>query len=826
MDCGRWPCVAPCMENDQPVAVDGGGDDRPACRSCPWGYWSRGDYDACEICPANTVITNGKFNRRMIKKWCEEDCGESWKNLVMHPTDALAMKTLYYVSFPTLPCIKSRDYNIDGCTNIDEQLARTMVVVRTQPLDFSNSGRECRFCQQGKYIAKTRRTGGTAFGSVDIRCVDCPLGMESASVLRKVSTFIPPDVLLLSTRHIPVLETVPGDFVQFGCRACSELEGIPQNGVCTMCAKDTVGSYTAFTEYQHAEQVQMPAALGYNFKLVLGTRCVKCPAGYEYYNWKERNAHTPCRSINGVEDCCRICDINWFSSAPGNRCERALQDHATPRPFGSTSSYKCTTGHNLLTTGQELVYCNREDCLAEAESAQSNKLGWRACRPCTFSDTKRSSDAGCTQCSQENSDLRDPYGQCKTCGSCNMLLAVDGMTTFHQIEASLRASIARLPSITNIIDAGYRYMSHNLTATCSPLPRRTIQNSIISDKDMYKIQQRSQAYDEVPEFHTLIRSATNCTLTPCAAVCEEHFQYSPGCGAQEIDPVKIWVLVDNVAQPYTGLTNVQKQTELYTYHGTCQLCATCLKGHYNDRCNVYNTANINPAGSCLPCLSRCPEAGFFMHHSERDGGCHAPPAAHMAAEGNWKIKENYECRRCPTWVKSGNNMSIVTACGLGQKYLGWAWNGDGSKLVVVEKNILQFAGFAGWEQDRRELGNDWQNYRSFTRDLVPYCPLDYFYDESIAQCNLNEGTQYKVPGKDFSVLYGTSAYNPNCCRLCRVCPSTQKKDMANWQRCTGNTLSDTQTNCVSRCGSGYWENITETECHRCSTCQEGFIGIG
>jgi hypothetical protein len=181
---------------------------------------------------------------------------------------------------------------------------------------------------------------------------------------------------------------VNGDFAKSGCRECSELAGVPQNGVCALCAKHKDGS---FTQYQHAERVQMPTTLGYDFLLYLWTKCEYSPRGYEYWNWEKLSYKDPCRSIDGVIDCCMICNINWFSTGNGTRCERVPADYAKFTPFGSDNAILCAVGH-------ELVYCNEyEGCLAKSEQRMANAFGWRACRSCIFSDTKRSIDTGCTE---------------------------------------------------------------------------------------------------------------------------------------------------------------------------------------------------------------------------------------------------------------------------------------------------------------------------------------------------------------------------------------------------------------------------------------------
>jgi hypothetical protein len=115
----------------------------------------------------------------------------------------------------------------------------------------------------------------------------------------------------------------------------------------------------------------------------------------------------------------------------------------------------------------------------------------------------------------------------------------------------------------------------------------------------------------------------------CADVCRTRFHYSPACGQQETDLTKIWVVYNGLLQQYKTLSPAQKQQESYVQHGPCQMCQPCVKGEYNDKCNVH-MSGVNPVGSCQTCLTKCAQ-GFFMYHSEKEAGCHAPPEMHQSA---------------------------------------------------------------------------------------------------------------------------------------------------------------------------------------------------
>jgi hypothetical protein len=212
-----------------------------------------------------------------------------------------------------------------------------------------------------------------------------------------------------------------------------------------------------------------------------------------------------------------------------------------------------------------------------------------------------------------------------------------------------------------------------------------------------------------------------------------------------------------------------------------------------------------------------------MYHSEKEAGCHAPPEMHRSANNLWKINENYVCQRCPTWVREADKTYVVTACGVGEKYTGWMWD-ENSNLVTQTKVVS----YSNWEADLAELGDTYRNYRSFMRDLQPYCPTAYFYDEKVAGCNLGqlESQIYVVPGTAArTVSIGYQQYNPSCCRACTTCTHFKKKDTSNWKACMGDSVVNTQDFCVDRCGAMYWENTTASECCRCSTCDSGFLPV-
>lgn len=836
--CDFFGPVACALNPTMWVQPNGG---RPYCDWCEWGKYSDSNENTCRKCPLNTVIMQGSYNQvynyaSVNGNWCEANCGVAFRNLLQYPIPGQVCDFCSDLFSPfvdsQIPCINSGKRDLSGstfvknnqmCTDIDFKIAETLIVKWETSTQKFTSGyesqvtlaekigsnlvvsvepeggqRKCQFCPPGHYKKRNENS-----------CVTCPNGMISARVTDDAKLFIPDDVKKLTEQYFPGSVFPAVDYVAFGCRACSVQNGVPQMFVCTQCQQNA----KQYEKYQHAEKVQIE---GGNF-LVVGTECRFCPPGYEYYNRKAGSDKTPCISMNGVLDCCRICLPNSFSAGNGARCQKIDVTQASTTSYGATAPKSCALG-------EELVYCSVAGlCMS------TPKIGWRACKSCSLTETSRADESKhgfCKECASEGKHLVDTTtsNTCKQCSTCHALELSSEEHVLHTIpdKTEIRESIVAWGEngvALQLLD--FTYKTQKITADCTPLSRRTITNNDFSGIDLYRPRQEKQDTAIVPLFHTLIRTEANCTLTSCEKVCSQtRFHYSPACGPQEDDLTKIWVLHNSAVKQYKTLSETDKQTKLYVQHGPCEMCKPCVKGMYNAKCNVYGTA-LNPEGICDSCLTQCP-AGFFMFHSDKEAGCHAPPDIFRHSNTDlWKITENYNCQKCPTWVRDSDKIYIVTACGVTEKYKGWSWDLN-SNLVSTQIPVV----YSNWEQDYKLLGESYKNYRSFARDLVAYCPVAYFYDERIAGCSLSEQQPqlYSIPGTaGRTVSIGYSDYNPNCCKPCTTCSHSKKKDTSNWKACMGDSVVNSQDFCVERCGAMYWENVTARECRRCSTCDSGFL---
>ncbi len=62
----------------------------------------------------------------------------------------------------------------------------------------------------------------------------------------------------------------------------------------------------------------------------------------------------------------------------------------------------------------------------------------------------------------------------------------------------------------------------------------------------------------------------------------------------------------------------------------------------------------------------------------KDAGCHEPPMQQMASDGSgyWMIASDYKCEKCPKWVKNGNKLLAVRACGKRITYIHFSDSTD------------------------------------------------------------------------------------------------------------------------------------------------------
>lgn len=631
-------------------------------------------------------------------------------------------------------------------------------------------------------------------------CRSCPAGSV------KGTWFLPDSVREMSNQNALV---VPDPQLAIPCKMCSVSEGVPQPDAGVLkCARCETG------KYQQSEQVTFlmhvstskQNVLDEVLTLVVGVKCQECPAGEEAQinglSGYRQNAQ--CRGAE--KDCCSKCSLNKFKLSTAGACALVSASHVALRDNnfveqGGTAQRSCVKG-------ERLVYCTDGEC---------DKLGgWRTCLPCSLDATTYATDTGCKQClPAQKQHLVDPTnpGKCAECSSCTELVTV--------------ASDVKLKDVPSFAHITNTYTVQQVSASCNPLRTRSLTKTTTGvlqvDGEAHWRAPAQATGERLPDHHFLKRTNDTCAKTPCSGRCQARFQYSNGCG-NSVSSGSTWVAKNEQTQLVSALVPAQVAepgTWRVLTEGKCMPCQPCSAGAHNDGCDKQQQYEAGtPQGTCKPCLSACP-AGNFLWHSEKEAGCHEPPAHHNATDGSGKfeISADYECKRCPTWVLDGQNLSVVAACGLhaaGDTYEHYN-SVSGGELQKTSKPVQPMP-----RGEELIAGFPRKNFRGFVANLLDYCPSAFFFDPTVPGCDfVNNGGQLSLPGR-ISVRVGYDAYKPACCQACKSCAgATEKKDMNSWKQCTGNSLVDTQDRCVAKCVLGYWE--ADKECRRCSSCYDGVL---
>jgi hypothetical protein len=236
-------------------------------------------------------------------------------------------------------------------------------------------------------------------------------------------------------------------------------------------------------------------------------------------------------------------------------------------------------------------------------------------------------------------------GECKECSTCERLIQTKTPIDVYAIpEKDENFSYRDKRDMDNV----WTWTMTIVQATCYKLDRQSITNGSITSVDLYRpVLGQHILFLPVTNFQTIVRDKETCTFKRCDTVCTEFFKHSPGCGQQETRVENIFV-----EQKAGGITKYTTSVDtLHITHGPCTPCTTCSKGYFNEKCNVYADTHL-PAGYCQPCKTEC-ALDQFMYHSHGEGPCHNPGINYEAfpsGKNKWKIKEDYVCKKCPTWV--------------------------------------------------------------------------------------------------------------------------------------------------------------------------------
>ena len=180
----------------------------------------------------------------------------------------------------------------------------------------------------------------------------------------------------------------------------------------------------------------------------------------------------------------------------------------------------------------------------------------------------------------------------------------------------------------------------------------------------------------------------------------------------------------------------------------------------------------------------------------------------MASDGSgyWMIASDYKCEKCPKWVKNGDKLLAVRACGKISTYIHFSESTSKQVDPMPDGNSFYPGGTAARK-----------NFRTFLDNAAPYCPPGFFFNSKLPACDfMDQGRELTLPGSQ-RVLVGDDPYNSKCCEACKNCASPlARRDTANWKPCNGDSVIDVQNFCMDKCILCYWskQNGAVEECPR------------
>ena len=211
--------------------------------------------------------------------------------------------------------------------------------------------------------------------------------------------------------------------------------------------------------------------------------------------------------------------------------------------------------------------------------------------------------------------------------------------------------------------------------------------------------------------------------------------YSNGCGE---DAAPVWVRQGTSDPVHLNLSpsSIDLSTWSVVTEGVCEYCTFCVRGSYNAGCNKNYGGVPGDQGQCSPCNTQC-EQNHFLHHPDKDAGCHDPKETKQATDGsgNWMTTQNYECRRCPTWVREHERIYTVTACGLNTHY----------KHVSLDGKIKDTEVPAMLDGDKPFYDSSpaRKTFRSFYNDKRGYCLPGFYFNSKLPGCDFT-GQLFKL----------------------------------------------------------------------------------
>ena len=281
--------------------------------------------------------------------------------------------------------------------------------------------------------------------------------------------------------------------------------------------------------------------------------------------------------------------------------------------------------------------------------------------------------------------------------------------------------------------------------------------------------------------------------SPC--MCTTVHKYAHLCAGYSTDDAYVRNMETNEVAQLSTLTTLTvadaNNPELYSYMrlGLCKWCTACAIGEFNEDCVKGSPGQCQTCKTGLSCA-----ADRYLSHEH-----------HLGCEQT-RARTNYECTKCKTLVRVGNDFMLAIGCGT---TILTRWDPDALSLL----GDLQTA-TCDYSVDAQQTAACRHAQEVLLRApkgshsrLIPYCPPSWYFS-----------CEKRVSDGD---LADDDAYDATCCKKCVECLGEQKTG-PDWLACNGTTASDTQgAYCDERCENNMYES--QNKCVYCETCRAGEI---
>ena len=504
-----------------------------------------------------------------------------------------------------------------------------------------------------------------------------------------------------------------------------------------------------------------------------------------------------------------------------------------------------------------------------------NLAYWKTCVPCNSIETRVQDEDRlwtCVMCNEgENITGEFNYaageyydaGACQSCNECSVFEPTVQWSTFSTTNSETDKKIQMWekeyedallqwtdpknnPKSQFLFQSRWRTRTFISKGRCSALGRREFDNVSMSVKGedfsrdaSTRIAWKGQLFGKKKvtghyaiHYDFLVKNTKRCVLKHCKDHCEKNsYQYSEGCG-QDASQADMWVRRE---KPQNSLIayetkklleinaeameeNGEAQKWQLMHHGNCVSCTVCKPGEYNGKCNKWE-AGVHPRGLCANCLTECQGKDEFLWHPS--GVLRACDPLEPQLRG--KSEADYACKRCPTWMQKDGHKYAVIGCG---NKASFDFHTGTTEAAALSLAALR-AKYPTWTAYEDPLIDT--RFKPFWA-LRPYCPGNFFFDETVPLCSFNGETAFALhsdPGMEF----GYEPYKVACCTLCNDCDAAAFRVNSKWRRCMGASMEDTQgSRCDSNCQTGAWRKtlaaaeaagglpLPKGNCVECSDC--------